>query len=481
MKEEDKSAIVDRPNIVLINVDDLGWTDAATLSSDFYETPNIDRLAANGMKFSQCYAAAALCSPTRASIMTGKYPARLGITDWIRAVFQPGGKPKDRPTSGKNPEGFWAQGGEDAPFLVPYNPLWMELEETTIAELLRDAGYRTGHIGKWHLGADGYEPQDQGFEINIGGCDFGEPPSYFDPYTRGPLPEYDYDSIPGIPHLPPRKTGEYLTDREADEATGFIKNGKRPFFLHLCHYAVHVPLQAKNSLIEKYRNKPKGDRHKNATYAAMIESVDQSLGKVVQALMDIDQLENTIIIFTSDNGGLAKGNVTNNYPLRSGKGFPFEGGLRIPLIVQWPGKIAPSRTSDIVLNTVDFLPTICALTDVSLPAETTIDGVSFASHLLGTSHEEVRTTSIWHYPHYRLWDNLSPYSIIRKGNMKLIKSYEHPIRYELYDLKNDISEKNNLARARPEEVERLAMELDAELKQMHARFPIENPRFQPLQ
>ena len=228
-----------RPNIILINVDDLGWTDVACFGSRYYETPNIDRLAAQGMKFTNAYAACAVCSPTRAAIMTGRYPARLGLTDWIRF-----NAPQVRSAAKelKHPEEYV---GENKPMLCPPNPYWMDLDEITIAELLKSAGYTTCHIGKWHLGPQGWFPDSQGFDLNIGGCEYGQPPSYFDPYSRANDPNRR-----NIPTLPPRKAGEYLTDREGDEAARFIReHADAPFFLNMWHYAVHTPLQARKDMV----------------------------------------------------------------------------------------------------------------------------------------------------------------------------------------------------------------------------------------
>ncbi len=463
------------PNIVMITVDDLGWTDAHCYGSEYYETPNVDRLASQGMRFTNYYAACALCSPTRASMMTGRYPARVGITDWIRAGFQPGG---EIPPDGQNPSGYEKAEGKDWPYLTPKNPLWMELDEVTIAEVLKKAGYTTCHIGKWHLGPKGYYPTDQGFDYNIGGCDYGEPPSYFDPYHRAPMPEYDYDTIPNIPTLPNRKTGEYLTDRESWEAVNFIKNHKdEPFFLNLCHYAVHVPLQAKDSLVQKYREKPKTNQ-KNPVYAAMVENVDISLGKVMAALDSLGLTDNTILIYTSDNGGLAKDGTTSNLPLRSGKAFPYEGGIRIPLIVRWPGHVEPASVSHEQLSSIDIFPTLCDVANTAVPDSLTIDGKDFVPVLTGQGEFKPHEALIWHYPHYRIWDNTIPYSIILKGDWKLIRWYgDKPL--ELYNLKEDIGEKNNLAGKRPEKAKELEDELMQRLVAMNAKLPKKNPDYKP--
>lgn len=265
------------PNIIVIHIDDLGWADLSVQGSTYFETPNIDGLAASGIRFTDAYAAASVCSPTRAALMTGKSPARLGITDWIRARFQGGEVPDD----GRNPEGYEAD--PEMPLMTPVNPLWLELEEVTIGEWLGRAGYKTGHIGKWHLGGEGWLPEDQGFDINIGGTDLGEPPTFFDPYRT--------DRIGGIATLEPRNAGEYLTDREADEAVRLIEAWRdRPFFLHFSSYAVHTPIEAKEELIERYRNKPPSPTHDHPVYAAMIHSVDEAVGRILNALKEHDLL-----------------------------------------------------------------------------------------------------------------------------------------------------------------------------------------------
>jgi arylsulfatase A-like enzyme len=295
-----------RPNVILILVDDLGWTDLSCMGSELYETPNIDRLAAEGMLFRNAYAACTVCSPTRAAVLTGKYPARLHITDWIAGHVRPKAKLK-----------------------VPDWTMRLPLEEVTIAELLKAEGYATCHIGKWHLGSEGFYPDDQGFDANIGGYHRGQPPQYFAPYN--------------IPTLEEGPEGEYLTDREAAEAERFIRaNQERPFFLYLPHYTVHTPIQSKEALQERYAAKVKpGMKQTRADYAAMIESLDESVGRMMAALEELELSNRTAIFFTSDNGGLILGNppVTDNSPLRSGKGSAYEGGVRVPLIVRWPHEI----------------------------------------------------------------------------------------------------------------------------------------------
>lgn len=448
-----------KPNIVFILIDDLGWADVGCYGSTFYETPNIDRLATQSMKFTNGYAACAVCSPTRASVMTGRYPARVGVTDWIRARFQGGAIPPDK----KNPTTY--VGGPLRKLLCPPNPYWMELEEVTIAEVLKTVGYTTCHIGKWHLGADDWYPDKQGFDYNIGGCDFGQPPAYFDPYCR--------KKQGCIPTLKPRKEGEYLTDREADEAVHFIrKHNDQPFFLYLANYAVHTPIQAKEEITEKYRRK-KPTNQKNPKYAAMVESVDDCVGRVMQTLDEEGLTNDTLLIFTSDNGGLLP--VTDNAPLRSGKGYPYEGGIREPVLIRWPGQVKPGSVSDVPISSVDYFPTICEAVGVPTPKNRVIDGISLMPVLKQTGGLR-REALFWHFPHYRGKD-VVPYSIIRQGDWKLIKRYEGKT-FELFNLKNDLSETTDLAEKMPEKVEELDEQLIRWLKETGAKLPRANPDFQ---
>ncbi len=450
-----------KPNVILILIDDLGWVDLGCYGSKYYETPNLDRLASQGMRFTDAYAACAVCSPTRAAVMTGRYPARLGVTDWIRSRFQGGKIPQDK----KNPTEY--VGGSRKKLLCPPNALWMELDEITIAEALEPAGYTSCHIGKWHLGADDWYPEKQGFDYNIGGCDYGQPPTYFDPYYRKGQGD--------IPTLPPRKEGEYLTDREADEAVKFITDHRdKPFFLYLANYAVHTPIQAKKELVEKYKNKP-SRYQKNATYAAMIESVDDCVGRVTKTLDELDIADDTVIFFTGDNGGLL--GPTNNFPLRSGKGFPYEGGIREPLIVRWPGVVKSGSVSDEPVTSVDYLPTICDIAGAPLPKDRPIDGDSLEAHLRSNGKRKLQRDAIfWHFPHYR--GSVVPYSIIRCGPYKLIKRYEGPT-YELYNLEEDLSETTDLSRKMPEKVKQLDAKLVAWLESVNAKMPRLNPNYKP--
>ena len=439
-----------KPNFVLILVDDLGWTDVGCFGSKYYETPNIDRLAAGGMKFTNGYAACAVCSPTRAAVMTGRYPARLGITDWIRARFQGGKIPADK----KNSSGYVGKG----PVKCPRNALWMELDEVTIAEALKPGGYVSCHIGKWHLGPDDWYPERQGFDHNFGGCDYGQPPSYFDPYKNRRLAD--------IPTLKPRKTGEYLTDREGDEAVNFIRTNKdKPFFLYLANYAVHTPIQGKKDLVAKYKAKPPTNQ-KNPTYAAMVESVDDCVGKVLATLDELKLAGDTLVIFSSDNGGLS--GPTNNKPLRAGKGHPYEGGIRVPYIFRRPGAIKPGSVCDTPVISVDFFPTICRAAGVALPGGREIDGEDLTPLLTRTGKLK-RKAIYWHFPHFR--GRIKPYAIIREGDWKLVQYYVGAPELELYNLAKDIGETKNLAGDMPEKARDLKVKLAAALRKQNARTP----------
>lgn len=444
------------PNVVFILVDDMGWMDLSCQGSDYFRTPNIDALASRGLRFTDAYAACAVCSPTRAAVMTGRWPGRVGVTDWIRARFQRGGIG----TPDKNPTEY--VGGKKQKLLCPPNPYWMEHAEITIAELLHERGYATGFIGKWHLGDPDWYPTSQGFDINIAGCDIGQPPSYFDPYTH---PRYSLDG-----QMQPRKKGEFLTHREGDEARKFIlENKSKPFFLHYCPYAVHTPIQAIEEVAAKYERE--GKTKNNAKYAAMVESVDDAVGMIDKALEEAGVRENTLVFFTSDNGGL-KG-PTDNTPLRSGKGYAYEGGIRVPAIVAWPGKIPEGVESPEPVSSVDYLPTICDATGTKLPS-TEIDGMSLLPLLQSGGNESLSRDAIyWHFPHYR--HKPGPYSIIRAGDWKMIRWYEGQV--ELYNLADDLGEQNNLVQSHGEKAAELDKMLSNELKRIGAKLPRPNPDY----
>ena len=454
------------PNIILIFVDDMGWMDLSCQGSDFYRTPNIDRLATEGIRFTDGYAACAVCSPSRAAVQTGRYPHRIGVTDWIRSLFQRGGigTPEANPTE-------WV-GGKNRKLLCPPNPFWMEHEEITIAEALGEKGYRSGYVGKWHLGDPAWYPEGQGYDANKGGCDYGQPPSYFDPYNN---PKHKHETIrAGIHQLPGRKPGEYLTHREADEAEALIRKWKdEPFFLQVAHYAVHTPIQAIPEVAAKYGTP--GETQGNAKYAAMVESVDDSTGQILDVLEELGLDENTLIVFTSDNGGLDnKGNPTNNAPLRSGKGYAYEGGIRVPFLARWPGRIPGGSVSEAPVSSIDLFPTFLDIAGVELPADRPIDGLSLLAHLESGGKESLdRHDLYWHFPHYR--HAPGPYSIIREGDLKLIKFWEGPM--ELYDLESDLGETTNLVETRADLVKRLDAKLVERLEADGAAIPKPNPEY----
>ncbi len=440
------------PNVVLFLIDDLGWADLGCYGSTYYETPRLDRLAREGTRFTDGYAACAVCSPTRAAVITGRYPARIGVTDWIRARYQ-----RDAELAMVETEdGYVAAPGRA--LLCPRNPYWMALDEVTLAEVLRARGYVTCHAGKWHLGDEAWFPERQGFDVNIGGCDFGHPPSYFDPYCS------EHQGC--IHNLPPRKEGEYLTDRLADEAARFIReHAESPFFLHMAHYAVHTPIQAKEATIAKYREKPP-THQTDPVYAAMVESMDEAVGTVLDAIEDAGVADNTLVIFTSDNGGLI--GKTSNAPLRAGKGTPYEGGVRVPLLVRWPGRVPAGALCDTPASSIDLLPTVCAAVNVPPPEGRVIDGTNLLPVLTDGARLD-RDALFWHFPHYRDAKQ-GPYSIVRTGDWKLIRWYEGP-HHELYRLDEDPSETRDLAADQPAKCAALSARLDAWLAETGAKLP----------
>jgi arylsulfatase A len=438
------------PNIVLILIDDLGSRDLACYGGEVFETPNIDRLASEGMRFTQAYSNCPVCSPSRAAIMTGKNPARLGFTGHITAIREH-----------RHPEG--------SRLLPPKDKLYLPLEEITIAEALKPAGYISANIGKWHLGDRGFWPEEQGFDVNIGGWTAGSPPSYFFPYTA---PEKDWN--PSIPTLHGGKTGEYLTDRLTDESIAFVKaNQDRPFFLYLPHYAVHTPLQAPEALVEKYRRKFEGkDIDTKPEYAAMVENMDTNIGRLLTALHELGLDDDTVVIFTSDNG--CQRESSGSAPLREGKGFLYEGGIRVPLIIKWPGKIAPATLCDVPTIGCDLNLTILDIAGQSAHAARDVDGVSLAP-LWNGAKSLPRESLIWYYPHY-YGEEHGPSAAIRKGNLKLIETYDPP-GVELYDVAHDISEKNDLAKQMPEKATALKNELNEYIDGVKAIRPALNPDY----
>lgn len=486
-----------KPNIIFILIDDLGWKDLGCYGSLFYETPNIDKLAAEGMLFTDAYAACPVCSPTRASILTGKYPARLHLTDWL-------------------------PGRRNLPcqkLMHPEIVQQLPFKEKTIAEVLKEAGYKTASIGKWHLGHEDSYPTEHGFDINIGGYHRGMPDTYFSPYNN--------------PSIADGPEGEYLTDRLTDEALSFIEtNQNNPFFLYLSHYAVHdavkVKLEAKKETIKKYQNKltkmpeltgpdyvlegnpddqtgqiaydermllledPQYEgngylpnrftkikqKQDNPIYAAMVEHMDESVGRVMQKLSDLNLDTNTIIIFMSDNGGLSSPDViaTAQLPLRGAKGWLYEGGIREPMIIKWPGKTKPGSTCATPVTSTDFYPTILEMAGLSQIPEQHQDGESLVPLL--NKKKLNRDAIYWHWPHYSNHGQQSPAGVIRSGNYKLIEYYENGT-VQLFNLKEDIGEQNNLAESMPEKAKGLQEKLHKWLKEVNAQTNTSNPEYEP--
>ena len=439
-------------NVVLFLVDDLGWKDLGCQGSTYYQTPHIDRLAAEGMRFTNGYAACNVCSPTRAAILTGKYPARLMLTQWLPAG-------RWNPARHKMREGRFLRA--------------LPLEEITLAETLRDAGYATLHVGKWHLGGPPFSlPRHHGFTVNVGGSEHGAPGSYFYPY-KGSW------TIPttGLPvlkqTLPDGEEGEYLTDRLTAEAVELIRaNRERPFFLYFPHYAVHTPLQAKKKVIARYEKVPKGKRQGKPAYAAMVESVDDSVGRVLSVLKELKLEEKTLVIFTSDNGGYA-GATSNG--LRANKGSNYEGGIRVPLIIKWPGQSTPGAQTDVPAISTDLYPTILEALGLPLRPNQHLDGESLLPVLAGARSLE-RGTLFWHYPHYNRHPHSFPSGVLRKGHWKLITHYETG-KQELFDLAADPGETRDRSADKPELLRDLAAEF-SQLGQRTAADPMRpNPEY----
>lgn len=444
-----------RTNIVLFLIDDLGWKDVGCNGSSYYQTPNIDRLAQEGVRFTNAYAACALCSPTRAAILTGKYPARLLLTDWL-------------PSGRWNPKAKLREGR-----FVRALPM----EEFTLAEALRQAGYRTASIGKWHLGSEPFSlPQHHGFDINIAGNGHGAPGNYFFPYDGDwAIPTTGLRAKWNV--LPDGQPGEYLTDRLTDEAVTFIrKNRDRPFFLYFPHYAVHTPLQAKPEMIAQYEKIAEDQRQGKPAYAAMVESMDQSIGRVMDTLRELGLEQNTVVIFTSDNGGFY--NATSNAPLRANKGAYYEGGIRVPLVIKWPGVVQPGRVCPEPVISTDLYPTCLSAARLPLRSRQHMDGVDLKPLLAGDATTLGREALYWHYPHYNNHPSSVPSSVIRKGPWKLIETFD-PEGVELYNLAEDLSEARNLASERTDLVKELRGRLDAWRRDVGAEMMRPNPDYDP--
>jgi arylsulfatase A-like enzyme len=438
-----------RPNIVFLLVDDLGWRDFGCYGNTFYETPHLDKLAADGVRFTNAYAACPVCSPTRASIMTGKYPARLHLTDWIP------GRPQ------------WPQ----ARLITPPFEQQLPLAEITIAEALKPLGYRSASIGKWHLGGKGFLPPDQGFDLNVAGTERGSPASYFGPFD--------------LPNLKGGTSDDFLTEKLTDAAGKFMQEcaGKEPFFLYLPEFAVHLPLQAPRSAAEKYRSKNDGKAFPNPVYSAMVESVDQALGRVRAMLDQLHIADTTAIFVFSDNGGLRyEGRsgtpVTDNSPLRAGKGHLYEGGIREPLLVYWPGVTKPGRVCDVPVCSIDFFPTIVEMASGNRATSGGIDGLSLESLIRGTGMPK-RDAIYWHYPHYSNQGG-PPAGAVREGDWKLIEFFEDG-RIELFNLKDDIGEQRNLSLREPKIAARMSRRMREWRTSLKAAMPVANPHYDPAQ
>lgn len=459
-----------QPNILFMLIDDLGCRDLGCYGSSFYETPNLDRLAEQGMLFTDAYASCPVCSPTRASVMTGKYPARVGITQWI----------------GGNTEGKLAS--------IPYLH-YLPLEEKSLASSLRDGGYQTWHIGKWHLGDEDFYPEKHGFDVNIGGCHWGCPSKgFFSPWQ--------------IPNLPEGKEdGEYLTDYLTDEAVRLIKerDKDRPFFMNLNHYAVHIPIQAPEHLVEKYREKAKRlklDRanpfvegesfpclHKqdkkvkrrvlqsDPTYAAMVENLDTNIGRVLETLEAEGLADNTIIAFTSDNGGVStsEGSPTCNLPYSEGKGWNYEGGTRVCQMIRWPGQVRPGSQCHEAVTSTDFYPTFLEAAGLPLMPEQHCDGVSLIPALREERSLD-REAIYWHYPHYSNQGGTPAASMVM-GEWKLIEYFEDN-HLELYNLRTDVSETTNVADQHPDRVKTMHAMLKTWQSDIEAKIPEPNPNYE---
>ena len=434
------TAAIAKPNFVFILVDDLGYTDLGVYGNRFHETPEIDRLAGEGMRFTDAYAASPVCSPTRASILTGQYPARWGINDFIPGHRRPFEK-----------------------LVVPVNRRqYLPLEAVTFAEAIQAAGYTSGAFGKWHLGERNFYPDRQGFDKML----------------------VHHGSHFGFETTPPRKypKGAYLTEVLTDEAVAFIESNKsRPFCLYLMHYAVHIPLLARTELIDKYRQKPRpktGVQH--PVYAAMVEHVDASVGRILATLDRLDLERRTVVVFYSDNGGLRrhfKGIgpiVSSNAPMRAEKGTLYEGGIRVPLIVRWPGVIEANSIESTPVSSIDFFPTILEISGASHNALPASDGESLLPLLKQDGHLQ-RDALYWHYPAYH---HSRPAGAIRQGGWKLIEFFDDDA-VELYDLESDIGETRNLAQRNPDVARSLQKKLSNWRSLVGADMPVRNGNYDP--
>ncbi|MGH8021761.1 MAG: sulfatase [Opitutaceae bacterium] len=454
-----------RPNLLILLADDLGAMDVGFNNpGTFYETPHLDRLAREGVRFTSGYAPSPVCSPTRFALQTGRYATRAGVTNWLFGV-------------------------RDERFMGAELANAMPRAETTLAEVLRPAGYRTAFVGKWHLGDDEkFWPEHQGYEFNVAGASLAAPSSYFAPYQN--------------PRLPDGPPGEFLTERLATESVRLLerlKAGGKPFLLVHSFYQVHTPLEAPQALVRKYEEKaarlgldPRGEfseeeqYHLSATgprrvrqtqslpvYAAMVEAMDTAAGRILQALSELGLAENTLVIFTSDNGGLAtaEGSPTTNLPLRGGKGWLYEGGIREPFVMRWPAALPGGASRATPVSTVDIFPTALDAAQAETPAGLVLDGRSLLPAARGES--QPGRDLFWHYPHYSNQGGF-PGGAIRRGQLKLIENYEDGS-VALYDLAADPGEKNDVAPGRPADTNKLRTRLHAWYRETGAKFLRQNP------
>ncbi len=445
-------------NLVFILADDLGWSDLQCYGSDLHETPHLDQLAARSVRFTNAYAASPVCTPTRASILTGKHPARLHMTIWRESAAQRGRRK----------------------LLEPITLGDLPLEELTLAEVLQRAGYFTAHVGKWHLGSAAFYPQPHGFNMNVGGTLWGAPQSFFYPF-RG---DQYYSDWRYVPDLEPGRAGDYLTDRLTDRAMEIIDEvADRPFYLNLWYHSVHTPIEGKPELVEKFRAKASSSHnHVNPDYAAMVASLDENVGRVLQKIQDKGLAERTIVVFFSDNGGFVNQcklqpgiPVTNNAPLRSGKGSLYEGGVRVPLMIYWPGTTPRGAICDVPVISCDLLPTLLKMMEINATLPPSIDGIDLTPLLKDPVGRLNRDTLYFHYPHY--YPTTTPVSAVREGNWKLLE-YDEDQRVELYDLANDLGEQHNLASMQNEVVRRLREKLHAWQDRVDAQHPSVNRQWE---
>jgi arylsulfatase A-like enzyme len=475
----------ERPNVVLFLVDDMGWMDCGAYGSRYYETPNIDKLAGRSMRFTHAYAQP-LCSPTRASLLSGQYPSRHGVTS-AGGHVAPQAEGHDFLKDSAPPE---------VPMLMPESKHYLDPAQVTLAEALKGAGYRTAHIGKWHIGRnEPHWPERQGFDV-AWHChpDAGPPGDYFSPYLVKPNPVTNPKFKLGTITDGPK--GEYIVDRQADEAARFIAENKSgPFFLNLWCYGVHGPWGNKTEYTAAFANKkdPTG-RQKNPIMASMLKSVDECLGRILDELEKQGIADNTVVIFMSDNGGntisnpMSKGPMqlredwrkwagkqppTNNAPLRDGKGTLYEGGIRVPLMWAWAGKIAPGGTSETIVGSIDIYPTLLDLLEISKPEKQHFDGVSYAKVLKGEGTLE-RDAYFTYFPHGK-----KAGVTVHSGDFKLILRFGNPDTNELYNLHEDIGEDTDLAAKMPDKVRKLNALIDGFLKETGATYPRPNPAFKP--